>query len=55
MALLHQAVAAKAPYSVAIIDMQMPGMGGSALVRKINAEPLLSDDLHVGIKKACKQ
>ncbi len=42
MALLNQSVVAKTPYSVAIIDMQMPEMDGSALVRKINAEPLLS-------------
>jgi PAS domain S-box-containing protein len=40
-AMLHQAVAKKAPYSVAIIDMQMPEMDGLALVRKINADPLL--------------
>jgi two-component system, sensor histidine kinase and response regulator len=42
MALLKQSVVAKTPYSVAIIDMQMPEMDGSALVRKINADPLLS-------------
>ena len=42
LAMLHQSVAEKAPYSVAIIDMQMPEMEGLALVRKINAEPLLS-------------
>ena len=42
LAMLHQSVAEKAPYSVAIIDMQMPEMEGLALVRKINADPLLS-------------
>jgi PAS domain S-box-containing protein len=43
LALLHQAVAKKVPYSVAIIDMQMPEMDGLALARKINAAPLLSE------------
>jgi PAS domain S-box-containing protein len=43
LAMLHQSVAEKAPYSVAIIDMQMPGMDGLALARKINAAPLLSE------------
>ena len=42
LAMLHQSVAEKAPYSVAIIDMQMPEMDGLALVRKINLDPLLS-------------
>ena len=42
LAMLHQSVAERAPYSVAIIDMQMPEMEGLALVRKIDADPLLS-------------
>src|SRR5271165_4430099 len=42
LAMLHQSVAEKAPYPLAIIDMQMPEMDGLALVRKINADPLLS-------------
>jgi PAS domain S-box-containing protein len=42
LAMLHQSVADKAPYSVAIIDMQMPEMDGLALVREINADPSLS-------------
>ncbi len=41
LAMLHQSVAENAPYPVAIIDMQMPEMDGLALVRKINADPLL--------------
>jgi two-component system sensor histidine kinase/response regulator len=45
LAMLHQSVAEKAPYSVAIIDMHMPEMEGLALVRKINADPLLSATL----------
>ncbi|HWY77382.1 MAG TPA: response regulator, partial [Verrucomicrobiae bacterium] len=43
LAILHQAAAEKAPYSVAIIDIQMPGMDGLALVRRINADPTLSE------------
>ena len=41
LAMLQRAVAEKDPYSVAIIDMQMPEMDGLALIRKINANPLL--------------
>jgi two-component system, sensor histidine kinase and response regulator len=41
LATLRQAVAEKMPYAVAIIDLQMPDMDGLALVRKINADPLL--------------
>jgi PAS domain S-box-containing protein len=42
LAMLHQSVADKAPYPVAIIDLQMPEMDGLALARKINVDPLLS-------------
>jgi two-component system, sensor histidine kinase and response regulator len=42
LVILHQAAAKKAPYPLAIIDMQMPAMDGLALVRKINADPKMS-------------
>ena len=42
LALLHRSATEKPPYRVAIIDLQMPDMDGLALVRKINADPLLS-------------
>ena len=42
LAMLRQSVAEKAPYSVAVIDMQMPEMDGLALARKIKADPLLN-------------
>jgi two-component system sensor histidine kinase/response regulator len=42
LAMLHRSAAEKTPYSVAIIDLQMPEMDGLALARKINADPLLS-------------
>jgi two-component system, sensor histidine kinase and response regulator len=42
LAMLHQSVADKAHYPVAIIDMQMPEMDGLALIRKINVDPPLS-------------
>jgi PAS domain S-box-containing protein len=40
LAMLRQSVVEKSPYSVAIIDMQMPGMNGLALARKIKTDPL---------------
>jgi two-component system, sensor histidine kinase and response regulator len=43
LVLLCQAAAEKAPYPVAIIDRQLPDMDGLALVRKINADPQLSE------------
>jgi two-component system sensor histidine kinase/response regulator len=42
LALLREAAAEKAPYPVAIVDLQMPNMDGLALARKINADPKLS-------------
>jgi two-component system, sensor histidine kinase and response regulator len=41
LAILRQAVAEEAPYSVAIIDLQMPVLDGLTLIRKINADPQL--------------
>jgi two-component system, sensor histidine kinase and response regulator len=41
LAMLHQAVVEKAPYTVAIIDLQKPEMDGLSLIKKINADPLL--------------
>jgi PAS domain S-box-containing protein len=41
LAILHQAAAEKAPYLVAIVNIQMPDLDGLALVRRINAEPTL--------------
>jgi PAS domain S-box-containing protein len=38
LAMLGRSVAEKSPYSVAIIDMQMPGMNGLELARKIKAD-----------------
>jgi len=42
LAMLRQAEADKAPYSIAIIDLYMPAMDGLELTRKINADPLLN-------------
>jgi two-component system sensor histidine kinase/response regulator len=41
LAMLRQALAEKAPYRVALIDMLMPDMDGLALARTIKADPLL--------------
>jgi two-component system, sensor histidine kinase and response regulator len=42
LGMLRQAVAGRAPYMVAVIDMQMPDMDGLTLAQKINADPQLS-------------
>ncbi len=39
---LHQALAHREPYQVAIVDMQMPGMDGEALGRVVKADPRLA-------------
>ena len=39
---LRRAATGEFPFSAAIIDSQMPGLDGLELVRKINADPLLS-------------
>ncbi len=41
LAILRQAVVEEAPYSMAIIDLQMPVLDGLALIRKMNADPQL--------------
>jgi two-component system sensor histidine kinase/response regulator len=43
LAKLREAAKENAPYTVALIDMQMPAMTGLELVRKINAEKSLAD------------
>jgi CheY-like chemotaxis protein len=40
--MLHEAVAQDQPYSLALLDMQLPGMDGIALARTIKADPLLA-------------
>jgi PAS domain S-box-containing protein len=42
LAMLHQSVAEKTPYTIAIIDLQKPEMDGLSLIGKINADPLIS-------------
>ncbi|WP_158277491.1 PAS domain S-box protein [Opitutus sp. ER46] len=42
---LHTAVADKAPYRVAIVDLQMPGMDGCAVGHVIRSSPDLRDTL----------
>ena len=39
---LHRAVEENAPFRLAVIDMQMPGMNGATLGRAIQADPLLA-------------
>jgi signal transduction histidine kinase/CheY-like chemotaxis protein/HPt (histidine-containing phosphotransfer) domain-containing protein len=41
LAMLHEAVARRAPYDVALIDMKMPGMNGLELAQAIRAEAAL--------------
>ncbi|TWI75676.1 PAS domain S-box-containing protein [Desulfobotulus alkaliphilus] len=40
---IYQALEEKKPYDMAILDMQMPGMGGVSLGRAIRSNPLLND------------
>jgi len=47
LAMFHEAVAAKDPYDIAIIDMQMPEMDGDTLGTMIKADPLIKDTLLV--------
>ncbi|MGE0115159.1 MAG: response regulator [Steroidobacteraceae bacterium] len=42
LSLLRQAVAAKQPFDVALVDLQMPDMDGATLGEHINADPQLS-------------
>ena len=46
---LHRAVAGGDPFRIALVDMQMPGMDGKTLGRKIKADPDLGDTLLVMI------
>ena len=41
LAMLHEAVARRAPYDVALIDMKMPGMNGIELAQAIRSEAAL--------------
>jgi PAS domain S-box-containing protein len=43
LVILRQALVDKSPYQVAIVDMQMPGIDGLALIRRINADPQLAE------------
>jgi len=47
LTMLHEAVAAKAPYDIAIIDMQMPEMDGDTLGTMIKADPLIKSTILV--------
>ena len=40
---MNQAARANDPFKIALLDMQMPGMNGEVLGRKIKASPLLRD------------
>ncbi len=42
LAALRQAAAANAPYAVAVVDQQMPGMDGLELARAIKADPVVA-------------
>jgi signal transduction histidine kinase/CheY-like chemotaxis protein len=46
---LHQAVAEKDPYRVAILDMHMPDTSGDQLAKKIKADPSLRDVILIGL------
>ncbi len=40
--MLHQAAAQKEPYSLAVLDLMMPGMDGFALARAIKSDPKIA-------------
>ncbi len=52
---LRTAAAENNPFRVALLDQEMPGMGGSELGRQIKADPLLQSTLLIMVTSLCQR
>ena len=52
---LRVAAAENNPFRVALLDQEMPGMGGSELGRQIKADPLLQSTLLIMVTSLCQR
>jgi len=51
---LYQAKERGNPFDIAVIDMEMPGMDGGTLGKKIKADPLIADTIMILLSSICR-